>query len=186
MKLQLKNCSKRHFQHLVLSHQTVAQTHQLQFILLRLYSANKRDNTVTKISIAFKNARKSHVCASGFLFILINNVNLPSDSVNTTTRRYDTLRNSGQLKNTVLKEHTRWQNQCRKSLAKTRTQLHINDPCRYGAQQFLAGLIQQTCRSVTKYFSHTTIIPSQHLYSEISFQFPQKDRQNPNLILCCS
>lgn len=62
-----KNCSRSSFQHLALSHQTGAQTHQLQFILLRLYSANKRDNRVTKNSIAFKNERKSHVCASGFL-----------------------------------------------------------------------------------------------------------------------
>lgn len=90
MKLQLKNCSKRHFQHLALSHQTVAQTHQLQFILLRLYSANKRDNRVTKNSIAFKNERKSHVCASRFLCILISNVNFPPDAVNKTTRVYFT------------------------------------------------------------------------------------------------
>lgn len=88
MKLQLKNCSKRHFRHLALS-QTAAQTHQLQFILLRLYSANKRDNTVTKNSIAFKNEIKSHICASGF--ILMNTVNLPPDSLNGTTRKHNIL-----------------------------------------------------------------------------------------------
>lgn len=115
MKLQLESCSKRHFQRLAGSHQTVAQTHQLQFILLRLYSANKRDNTVTKNSIAFKNERKSHTCASGFLLILIHIVNWPPDSVS-----YDNLCNLGQLKNTILKE-------CRKSLAKTRTRLHTDN-----------------------------------------------------------
>lgn len=62
MKLQLKSCSERHFQHLAVSQQTAAQTHQLQFILLRLYSANKRNNTVTKNSIAFKWKKKSHLC----------------------------------------------------------------------------------------------------------------------------
>lgn len=54
--------------------------------------------------------KKSHVCASGILFILMNNVNLPPGSVNSTTGKYNTSRNSGQIKNTVLKERTLWQN----------------------------------------------------------------------------
>lgn len=98
MKLQLESCNKRRFQHLARSHQTVAQTHQLQFILLRLYSANKRDNTVTKNSIAFKNERKSHVCASGFLFILIHNVNVPPDSVSNTSRKLWDFMSFGSIK----------------------------------------------------------------------------------------
>lgn len=86
MKLQLnrtavKSCC------LAVSHQTGAQTHQLQFILLRLYSANKRDNTVTQNSIAFTDERKSHVCALHFnSFQLIMRICLLT--LNNTARKY--------------------------------------------------------------------------------------------------
>lgn len=73
-----------------------------------------------------------------------------------------TARNAGRLiRNTVPK--TYFGKTKAQKVIKARTQLHIDIICKYAAQLFLAALMQYTVSKLTKYFSHTITVPSQHL-----------------------
>lgn len=135
------------------------------------------------------NGRKSHVCASGFWFILINNVDLPPDSVDKTAR--NVILHEIRVTSNLLYwgNHWLWGNWCSKSLVTPRTRQHTW-MCSRAASACPDPINQLSNKGLFTYNHHS--MPASTLKSPNSPQNTHRPKaeydalHNPTINMCCA